>query len=36
MLEGDSACEVGGHHDHSGYPEEDDVVACYQHTAWQV
>ena len=36
MLERDLAGEVGGHHDHPGHPEEDDVVAGDQHAAGQV
>ena len=36
MFERHFAREVGGHHDHPGDPEEDDVVACYQHAAGQV
>ena len=36
MLERNLACEVRGHHDHAGDPEEDDVVAGDQHAAGQV
>ena len=34
VSEGDFAREMGRHHDHSGNPEEDDVVARDQNTAW--
>ena len=36
VFERHLAGEVGGHHDHPGHPEKDDVVAGDQHTAGQV
>jgi len=31
VFERHATREVRGHHDHSGNPEEDDVVACDQY-----
>lgn len=36
MLERHATCEVRGHHDHAGDPEENDVVARHQYRGGQV